>query len=388
MEGVGRLMKTQKIKLIKQLGWLFTFLSSLLLSPICLADYQLNLTPGVTSSSRDIYHLHMTILWICCAIGVLVFGVMLYALIKHRKAAGHQAVPFHESTTIEIIWTLIPFIILIAMAFPATKVLIAMDDTSKSDLSIKVTGYQWYWQYEYLDEGINFFSRLTTPDDQVQNRQVKQQHYLLEVDEPMVVPIGKKIKIYTTASDVIHSWWVPALGLKKDAIPGFINEVWTNIDKPGIYRGQCAELCGTKHGYMPIVVDARTEADYRIWVEEKLKAQEAKKAAENEVYTKEELIAQGEKEYLSVCAMCHQPNGQGLPPAFPSLVTSQIVGSKDRLKEHILNVLNGKNAMPAFGPQKSDLEIAAVITYERNAWGHNTGDVVQPKDVKALRDQK
>lgn len=388
MENVGRLMKIQKIKLIKQLGWSFAFLSTLLASPVCLAAYQLNLTPGITSTSRDIYHLHMTILWICCAIGALVFGVMIYALIKHRKAAGHQAVPFHESTTVEIIWTLIPFIILIAMAFPATKVLIKMDDTSKSDLSIKVTGYRWYWQYEYLDEGVSFFSYLTTPDDQVHNRQTKNEHYLLEVDEHMVVPVGKKIKIYTTSSDVIHSWWVPALGLKKDAIPGFINEVWTIIDKPGLYRGQCAELCGAKHGYMPIVVEAKSEEDYRAWVAAKVKAQEEKKAAENQVYTKEELIAEGEKIYLSVCAMCHQANGQGLPPAFPSLVTSQIVGNKDRLKEHIHNVIFGKNAMPAFGPQKSDLEIAAVITYERNAWGHNTGDVVQPKDVKALRDQK
>lgn len=388
MESVGKVMKTHKIKLMKQLGCLFAFIATLLSSPTCLADYQLNLTQGVTSSSHDIYHLHMTILWICCAIGLLVFGVMVYALIKHRKSIGHQAVPFHESTTIEIIWTLIPFVILIAMAFPATSVLIRMDDTSKSDLSIKVTGYRWYWQYEYLDEGINFFSYLTTPDAQIHNRQTKQTHYLLEVDEPMVIPVGKKIKIYTTASDVIHSWWVPALGLKKDAVPGFINEVWTKVDKPGIYRGQCAELCGTKHGYMPIVVEAKSEADYRIWVENKKQAQAAKKAAENQVYTKEELFAEGEKVYLSVCAMCHQPNGQGLPPAFPSLVSSQIVGNKDRLKEHIHNVIYGKNAMPAFGAQKSDLEIAAVITYERNAWGHNTGDVIQPKDIKALREQK
>lgn len=388
MENVGRLMKINKIKFIKQLKMLVAFCLTLLISPICLADYQLNLTPGVTSSSQDIYQLHMTILWICCGIGLLVFGVMFYSLIKHRKAAGHEAVPFHESTTIEIIWTLIPFVILIAMAFPATKVLITMDNTSKSDLSIKVTGYRWYWQYEYLDEGVSFFSYLSTPEDQIQNRQVKEKHYLLEVDEPMVIPVGKKIKIYTTASDVIHSWWVPALGLKKDAIPGFINEVWTQVDKPGIYRGQCAELCGAKHGYMPIVVEAKSEADYRAWVEAKKQAQEAKKMAENQVYTKEELLAEGEKVYLSVCAMCHQANGQGLPPAFPSLVTSQIVGNKDRLKEHIHNVLFGKNAMPAFGAQKTDFEIAAVITYERNAWGHNTGDVVQPKDVKALREQK
>ena len=388
MENVGRLMKIQKIKLRKQLGWLLAFFSTLLTSPVCLAAYQLNLTPGVTSTSQDIYHLHMLILGVCCVIGLLVFGVMIYALVKHRKSVGYQAVPFHESTTIEIIWTLIPFVILIAMAFPATKVLIKMDDTSKSDLSIKVTGYRWYWQYDYLDEGVNFFSYLSTPDMQVQNRQIKQDNYLLEVDEPMVIPVGKKVKIYTTSSDVIHSWWVPALGLKKDAIPGFINEVWTKVDKPGIYRGQCAELCGAKHGYMPIVVEAKSEADYRAWIDAKKKAQEAKKAAENQVYTKEELMAEGEKVYLSVCAMCHQPNGQGLPPAFPSLVTSQIVGNKDRLKEHIHNVIFGKNAMPAFGPQKSDLEIAAVITYERNAWGHNTGDVIQPKDVKALRDQK
>lgn len=381
-------MKIQKIKLIKQLSIFLAFSSALLNSPVCLADYQLNLTQGVTSSSQDIYHLHMTILWICCAIGLLVFGVMIYALIKHRKAAGHQSAPFHESTTVEIIWTLIPFVILIAMAFPATKVLITMDDTSKSDLSIKVTGYRWYWHYDYLDEGVGFFSYLTTPDAQINNRQTKDTHYLLEVDEPMVVPVGKKIKIYTTSSDVIHSWWVPALGVKKDAVPGFTNEIWTQIDKPGIYRGQCAELCGAKHGYMPIVVDARSEADYRLWIEDKKKAQDAKKAAESQVFTKEELMVEGEKIYLSVCAMCHQANGQGLPPAFPSLAASQIVGNKDKLKEHIHNVIYGKNAMPAFGTQKSDFEIAAVITYERNSFGHQTGDVVQPKDVKALRDQK
>jgi cytochrome c oxidase subunit 2 len=248
------------------------------------ADYALNMTKGVSPISASAHHLHMTILWVCVAIGIVVYSLMIYALIRHRKAAGHKAAAFHESTTVEIIWTIIPFIILIVMAVPATKTLIEMSDTADAQVTIKVTGHRWYWQYDYIDEGIGFFSYLSTPEDELNNLSPKNPNYLLEVDKPVVVPVGKKIRFLVTGKDVIHSWWVPALGVKKDAVPGFINEVWTLIDtdKPGIYRGQCAELCGVKHGYMPIVVEAKSEADYNAWVAEQKKEQPASPSASNE----------------------------------------------------------------------------------------------------------
>lgn len=232
------------------------------------ADYTLNMTKGSSSVSGEIHHLHMIILWVCVAIGILVYGIMIYAIIAHRKSIGHKAAAFHESTTVEIVWTIIPFIILIVMAVPATRTLIFMDDTKNAEVTIKVTGHRWYWHYDYLDENINFFSYLSTPEDEIMNFAPKNPHYLLEVDKPLVIPVGKKIRFLVTSKDVIHSWWVPAFGVKKDAIPGFINEVWTlvDVDKPGIYRGQCAELCGSKHGYMPIVVEAKSEEEYRSWI--------------------------------------------------------------------------------------------------------------------------
>jgi cytochrome c oxidase subunit 2 len=244
----------------------FLIITLLLLPCSAFAAYTLNMGEGVTPLSRDVYHLHMTIFWICCAIGAVVFGVMFYAVFKHRKAAGHKASTFHESITIEIIWTIIPFIILIAMAVPATKVLIRMADTRDSDLTIKVTGYQWKWEYNYLNHNVHFFSNLSSSQDAINNREPKGEHYLLEVDNPVVVPINKKIRFLTTANDVIHSWWVPALGMKKDAIPGFINEMWAIIERPGIYRGQCAELCGVLHAYMPIVIEAKTQEDFDAWL--------------------------------------------------------------------------------------------------------------------------
>lgn len=364
-----------------------------LFCPTAFADYTLNLTKGVTPVSQEIHQLHMTILWICVAIGILVYSLMIYALFRHRKSKHDTPADFHESTTVEVIWTLIPFIILIVMAIPATKTLILMEDTADSELTIKITGYRWYWHYDYLDHDINFFSYLSTPEDQIMNRAPKGEHYLLEVDKPLVVPVGKKIRLLTTAKDVIHSWWVPALGVKKDAIPGFINESWAliNPDKPGIYRGQCAELCGVKHGFMPIVVDAKTPEDFEVWLKEQkaASASSAQSAAANanKTWTKDELMAEGEKEYQIVCKMCHQESGQGLPPTFPSLVGSAIVTKPEHKVEHIRQLLFGKNAMPPFGEQKNDFQIAAIVTYERNAWGNNTGDVIQPSDVKAVRDQ-
>lgn len=360
---------------------------STLFSPTAWAEYQLNMPKGVTTISSKIHNLHMITMWICVGIGILVYGIMLYAIIRHRKARGHKAAEFHESTAVEIIWTIIPFVILIVMAVPATRTLILMDDTRNSDLTIKVTGYRWYWHYDYLDEDINFFSYLTTPENEMRNLAPKNVHYLLEVDNPLVVPVGKKIRLLITAKDVIHSWWVPALGIKKDAIPGFINEIWTFIDadKPGIYRGQCAELCGTKHGYMPIVVEAKPEAEYQAWVEKQKGSQAAATTDVSKEWTKDELMVKGEQEYTKICAMCHQASGLGTPPTFPSLVGSPIVTKPENKVEHIRQILYGKNAMPPFGEQKTDLEIAAMVTYERNAWGNNTGDVIQPSDVAKVR---
>jgi cytochrome c oxidase subunit 2 len=347
------------------------------------------MTKGVTNVSQEVHRLHMIILWICVAIGVVVYGLMIYAIVRHRKAAGYKPSTFHESTTVEIIWTIVPFIILLVMAVPATKTLITMYDTRNAEVTIKITGHRWFWHYDYLDEDINFFSYLTTPENEVKNLSPKNPNYLLEVDKPLVIPVGKKVRFLVTAKDVIHSWWVPAFSVKKDAIPGFINEIWTlvDIDKPGVYRGQCAELCGAKHGFMPIVVEAKPLEEYHAWVQKQKAEQKNAVGDENKKWTMEELMEKGEKEYNMVCAMCHQTSGHGLPPTFPSLVGSAIVTHPEHKVEHIRQVIYGKNAMPAFGEQKNDLEIAAIVTYERNSWGNKTGDVIQPSDVKTVREQ-
>lgn len=369
------------------------------------AAYELNMTPGVTPISQDIYNLHMTIFWICLAIGVVVFGVMFYAIFKHRKSRGAVAATFHGNLRIEIFWAVIPFIILVIMAVPATLVLMRMEDSSKADVNIQVIGYQWKWEYEYLDEGITFFSNLSTPMDQQQNKVPKNQWYLLEVDKPLVVPIHKKIRFLVTSNDVIHSWWVPALGIKRDAIPGFIHEAWARIEKPGIYRGQCAELCGLNHGFMPIVVDARTEADYEQWVKEQQglakpaaapgqpATQPAASTSTTKPQTLAELMKRGETVYNSNCAVCHKADGAGMPPAFPAMKGSKIATGP--LQNHINIVMNGKpmTAMQAFAKQLNDDDIAAVITYERNAFGNanktqygpNAGGLVQPAQVAANR---
>ncbi len=287
------------------------------MSNVAYADYTLNMPHGVSQISQKIYHLHMTIFWICVAIGVVVFSVLIYSLIMHRKSIGHEAHDFHENTAVEIIWTIIPFVILISMAIPATTVLKYIDDKSNSDLLIKVTGYQWRWQYEYPEQDISFFSNLLTPQEQIDNKDVKDTHYLRDVDNYLVVPINKKIRFLFTANDVIHSWWVPELGLKKDTIPGFINESWVRIEKPGIYRGQCAELCGARHAYMPIVVDARTEVDYQKWVAEQLvkkqtaapNPHEAAAAAAEATMTDEEKAAAGVEAPASAASTASSPVG-------------------------------------------------------------------------------
>ncbi|NTS76528.1 cytochrome c oxidase subunit II [Catenovulum sp. SM1970] len=345
----------------------------------------LNMTKGVTQISAEVYQLHMTILIICAVIGVLVFGVMFWALIHHRKSKGAKAANFHESVKVEIAWTIVPFLILIGMAIPATRTLIAMEDPSDADLTIVVTGSQWKWHYQYFEHDIDFYSVLATPREQINGRWDKGENYLLEVDKPLVIPTDKKVRFLMTSDDVIHSWWVPDFAVKKDANPGFINEAWTKVDKAGIYRGQCAELCGKDHGFMPVVVIAKEPEEFDTWladkVEEKRKAQEEEQRLLAMNMTMEELMSEGERVYLASCASCHQPNGMGLPGVFPGLVGSPIaLGDVDA---HINIVINGQTgtAMPAFGKQLSKKEVAAVVTYERNAWGNNTGDLVQVKDV-------
>jgi len=349
------------------------------------ADYALNLRRGVTPISQEIYSLHMLILWVCVAIAVVVFAAMFYSILKHRKSLGAKPAQFHESTTVEIIWTVVPFLILVGMAIPATKALVMMEDTSNSDLSIKVTGFQWKWGYDYLDEGVSFISTLATPREQIENKQEKGLNYLLEVDNPVVVPVNKKVRLLLTANDVIHSWWVPDLGMKKDAIPGFVNEMWFKAEKEGTYRGQCAELCGKDHGYMPIVVVVKSEADYQQWVTEQKSQMAAASAGADRDWAMAELMERGEKVYASSCAACHQANGAGVPGAFPALKGSAIAtGPK---AAHIDIVMHGKpgTAMGAFANQLNDVDLAAVITYERNAWDNNTGDLVQPSEIKAAR---
>lgn len=353
--------------------------------------WQLNMYKGVTPISRDMYALHMTAMFICCIIGVLVFGVMIYALIHHRKSKGYVPAGFHDNPRLEIVWTIIPFLILAGLAIPATKVLMRMENSSESDVTIKIVGSQWRWQYQYLDQGISFFSNLATPYNQIQNKQKKGEWYLLEVDKPLVLPVHKKIRFLVTSSDVVHSWWVPELGVKRDAIPGFMHEAWATIDKPGTYRGQCAELCGINHGFMPIVVEAVSDEAFQKWVSEQPKVEDtyAKKTNSSTaltVMTRAELMTLGKSRYQQYCVACHLANGKGIPPMFPALKGSSIAIGKP-ISRHIALMLNGVNgsAMQAYKDQLTDEEIAAIVTYERNAWGNNTDDLVQPADVARVR---
>jgi len=350
-----------------------------------------NMFYGVTPMSRDIYDLHMTILLICCIIGLGVFAILIYALINHRKSLGVKPAQFHEHQTVEIVWAIVPLVILVIMAIPATMVLTRMENADDSAVTIKITGYQWKWQYDYLDQGISFFSNLSTPLAQINNKEPKGKHYLREVDNQLVVPINEKIRFLITSNDVNHSWWVPALGVKKDAIPGFIHEAWAKIDKPGIYRGQCAELCGVNHGYMPIVVKAVTQEQFVQWVA-KQKQKEGKATARStqsstqKTYTPDELMALGKKNYDTYCAACHQADGKGIPPIYPALRADSVaVGGT--IARHIDIVMHGVpgTAMQAFDKQLSDTQIASIVTYERNAWGNRTGDVVQPATVAKQR---
>ncbi|KII76161.1 cytochrome B559 subunit alpha [Vibrio renipiscarius] len=360
-------------------------------SSVVAEEQALNMTQGVTQISGQVYELHMLIFYICCAIALVVFGAMFYSIFRHRKSKGAVAAHFHESTKVEIIWTVIPIIILIAMAIPATKTLVAMEDTSQSDLTVKITGSQWKWHYSYFGEEVEFFSLLATSQKQIDGLEAKGAHYLLEVDNPLVLPINRKIRFLMTSDDVIHSWWVPDFAVKKDTIPGFINEAWTRIDKPGVYRGQCAELCGRAHGFMPIVVHAMEEDDYDNWLaEQKIQIAQAKEeaaAALGSALTLEELMPMGEKIYVERCAVCHQANGEGIPGAFPAIKGSPVATGD--LDIHISTIVNGVagSAMQSFSNQLTEQEIAAVLTYQRNGFDNNTGDVVQAADINAFKKQ-
>ena len=338
--------------------------------------------------AQEIDTLHQVVMWIIVVIFVGVFGFMFYACFAHRKSIGHKAEQFHENTTVEILWTVIPALILIVIAWPVTKVVIAQKDTSAPDLTIKVTGYQWKWGYDYLrgeGEGISFVSTLSTPREQIEGSAPKGENYLLEVDHEMVVPVGKKVRIITTAADVIHAWWIPAFGAKQDAIPGFLRDTWFRAEQEGTYRGQCTELCGKEHGYMPIVVRVVSQPEYTKWVGEQKKALSAAADDPGKTWDLKELVARGEKVYAEKCVACHQTTGQGSPAMkAPALAGSKFVTGPEQAP--IDTVLNGRSntLMQAFGKELSDTEIAAVITYARNSWG-NKGTDVQPAEVKARR---
>lgn len=355
------------------------------------AEYKLNLQIPQTQLGEQIYELHTVITLICFVIFVGVFGFMFYAVFKHRKSVGHKAAQFHENTAVEVAWTLIPFVILIALAVPATGTLLAMRDTSEPDMTIKVTGYQWKWGYDYLKgegEGISFYSTLSTPQAQIDGRDIagrnSNPHYLLEVDNHLVVPAGKKVRILTTAADVIHAWWVPALAVKQDAVPGFIRDTWFRTDKPGVYRGQCAELCGKDHGFMPIVVEVMAPAQYAAWVNAQQKKVVAAKVDPDKTWTLADLKAQGEKVYAQNCVACHQATGMGVPGTFPALNGSKVVNGPKT--DQIKLVLNGKpaTAMASF-KHLSDVDLAAVITFTRNNWNNKTGEAIAPAEIKAAR---
>ncbi|MET1256705.1 cytochrome c oxidase subunit II [Aliikangiella maris] len=356
------------------------------------ADY--NMRPGVTETSLEAYDLHMLVIWIMTGIAVVVFGLMFYSIIFHRKSKNPNPATWSHSSVVELIWTTIPLVILAFLTVPSIQLLLKMEDTSDPDLSIQVTGSQWKWHYKYLDKDIEFYSTLSTPREQFENfsgdAATKGENYLLEVDNELVIPANKKVRFLVTAEDVIHAWWVPDLAVKKDAIPGFINETWTRVPQTGVYRGQCAELCGKDHGFMPIVVRVVSEQDFEAWVEkkdaERIAAEKAAAEAAAKSWDMDKLMALGEQVYngKGTCAACHKPDGSGMPPGFPALKGSAIATGP--VKDHIDIVVNGSTGgMQAFGKQLTDAELAAVITYERNAWGNNTGDKVQPADIQAFK---
>ncbi len=377
-------MSIQKVS--KRLSVAVGGIFSLVMTVAAQADYALNMTPGVTPISQDVYGLHMTVFWICVAIGVGVFGVMAYSIFSHRKSKGAEAANFHESTTVEVVWTVVPLLILIGIAVPATSTLLDLENAEEgAEINIQVTGLQWKWRYKYLDEDVEFVSNLAQSSRVAMKDPTGLENYLLEVDNHLVVPVNKKIRFLFHSDDVIHSWWVPALAVKQDTIPGFINDSWATIEEPGIYRGQCAELCGKDHGFMPIVVEAVSEPEYRAWIAEKQAEAAAVLAAASQEWSKEDLIAKGEQVYQTNCVACHGATGAGIPGVFPAVAGSSIVNGDQA--GHIDILLNGVSgsSMAAFRNQLSDVDIAAVITYKRNSFGNTVNDVVQPSLVKESR---
>ena len=356
------------------------------LSPLAAAQNQVNMSPGVTEIGADIFALHMLIMWICVVIGVAVFAVMFYSIYAHRKSKGHQASQFHESTKVEVAWTVVPFLILIAMAVPATSTLLEVYDNDEAELDILITGYQWKWKYEYLAESgepVAFFSNLATSQEEIYNTDKKGDNYLLEVDEPLVIPTNTKVRFLVTANDVIHSWWVPEIAVKRDAIPGFINEAWTRVPEEGIYRGQCTELCGAYHGFMPVEVHAVSRDEFDAWMAAKRGAAAAQTQLAMQTLSVDDLMDQGKAVYDSACLACHGAQGQG---GIGNAIAGSAVVMGD-LSNHMAVVAKGVSgtAMQAFGGQLNDVEMAAVLTYQRNAFGNNTGDVVQPGDVNGMK---
>ena len=365
-------------------------------SPALFAAWTVNMREGITEVSRETFNLHMTIFWICVAIGVVVYGVLIYSLFAYRKSKGAVPATFYHNTTAEIIWTVIPFIILIVMAVPSTKVLMKIYNTDDSTMDIQITGYQWRWQYKYLsDKGapVVYFSNLATPAEQYENyagkvSAEKGENYLLEVDQPLVIPVNKKVRFLLTSADVIHSWWMPDFAIKKDAIPGFMNQAAVIAEKTGLYRGQCAELCGRMHGFMPIVVEVKEQADFDAWLAEKQAAAQAVADMTSKEFSREQLVEMGQTVYNTYCMACHQANGQGLPPTFPALAGSKVANGP--IEGHLDTVLHGRKgtAMAAFGTQLSPVDIAAVITFERNSFGNKMGDMATPLQVYQLQQAK
>ena len=375
-------------------GKITTLLTLMIIAPTAFADMVFNLRRGITDTSQAVYELHMLILWVCVVISIFVFGTMIVSIILHRRSRGAEPASFSHSPKAELIWTIIPVIILVWIAIPAAKTLVVMEDFRDSEITIKITGYQWKWHYAYLGTEVDFFSTLARSSNiasQVNSGidPFSVENYLLEVDNPLVVPVNTKIRLLVTSNDVIHSWWVPSFAIKKDAVPGFINEMWFKANETGIYRGQCAELCGRGHGFMPIVVDVMSKDDYTAWIDARTGGQnvamvESTSDAGPEILAAAEELS-GEELYNISCGACHQANGQGLPPTFPSLVDSALVNGP--VAKHIDVVVNGRpgTAMIGFSSLLSDAELAAILSYERNAWGLNSGDTVQPSDIAAAR---
>ena len=384
-----------------RISGLLAGLGALLATGPALADFSWNFPTPVTPIARDTLNIHNEFMVIITVLFVVVFAIMVYSMVRHRKSVGAEPARFTGPTgALQWFWVLVPFGILlfidfVLMGIPAFHAVIEMEDTrTKADMVLKVTGLQWKWKYEYPDSGISFVSALSTPREQIEGQAAKGENYLLEVDNEVVLPVGRKVRILLTSTDVIHTWWVPQFGVKRDAIPGFLRETWVRIEEPGIYRGQCAELCGKDHGFMPVVVHAVPEAEYAAWVDKKKGELAAAAAGSDKTWTKDELIAHGKDAYEKQCAACHQPDGKGVPPAFPALAGSKIVNGPLLSPEgklipdsHVDRVMNGKpgTAMQAFKTTLSDTDIAAIVTYERNAFGNARGDMIQPAQIKALR---